>query len=320
MTSFWHRLPKPIKVLAPMEDVTDTVFRRIVARCGRPDVFFTEFTSADGLSSPGRNKVIHRLHYTEEERPIVAQIWGNKPEHYYETAQLLQELGFDGIDINMGCPVSTVVKKGKCSALIDNLPLAKELILAAQEGGGTLPISVKTRLGFKRLQTEEWISFLLELKLSVIIIHGRIAKHMSQHPANWDEIGKAVALRNQCGSKTLIIGNGDVRSKKAIDSLYHKYKVDGIMIGRGIFHDLFLFHEKIQMEDLTPDQKINLLLSHITLTRETWGTKKPFSILKKFFKVYLSNFRGASELRCLLMEAQDYKEAIELLNQAKSSS
>ena len=222
-----------------MEDVTDTVFRRIVAFCGRPDVFFTEFTSTDGLVSPGRLRVIERLEYTDEELPLVAQIWGNNPENYYKACQEIADRNFQGIDINMGCPVKKVAGKGCCSGLIDNPQLAGELIQAAKEGSKGLPVSVKTRLGYRKVQTEEWFSFLLEQDVPVITVHGRVAKHMSKYPADWDEIEKVVELRNQINPKTLIIGNGDVKSQAEITEKADSHGVDGVMIGRGIFCQSF---------------------------------------------------------------------------------
>ena len=149
MQGFWQQLQKPFTVLAPMEEVTDTVFRRVVAQCGRPDVFFSEFTSVEGLCSQGREAVVRRLHFTAEERPLVAQVWGLEPRNFFESARLIKQLGFDGIDINMGCPVPKIIKGGSCGALIEAPALAQELVAAAKEGAGGLPVSVKTRLGFR---------------------------------------------------------------------------------------------------------------------------------------------------------------------------
>lgn len=308
MASFWRTLNRPIKVLAPMEDVTDTVFRRMVARCGRPDVFYTEFTNTDGLCSAGREAVIHRLQFTEIERPIVAQIWGNNPEHYYRSARDLVALGFDGIDINMGCPVKKIVKNGSCSALIENKPLAAELIRAAKEGAGALPVSVKTRLGFRDWRGEEWCGFLLEQKPEVLTVHGRIAKEMSDFPARWDEIGKVVDLRDRMESDTLIIGNGDVGSLAEIEEKAARYRVDGVMVARGIFHNLFLFDPLRATIDHSPSERIALLRDHINLYRSTWGENKNLEVLKKFVKVYIASFDGASRLRNQLMEAASYPE------------
>lgn len=321
INSIWHKLPRPFSVLAPMEDVTDTVFRQIVMGCGRPDLFFTEFTSADGMFSAGRDKVIHRLDFDISEKPLIAQIWGNKPENYYSAARDIAALGFDGLDINMGCPVSKVIGKGSCSALIDNRALADELITAAREGlGGKIPLSVKTRLGFKEIQTEEWIGFLLEKRLSAITVHGRVAKHLSKYPANWEEIALAVKLKNAHSPDTVIVGNGDVQSFTDIHQKHQQYGVDGVMIGRGIFHNLFIFNPQgpDTMSGLSKEQRLNMLRSHIQKHMGFWGEVSQFAALKKFFKIYLSNFNGASDLRVAMLETKSPEEALNLIDSTLS--
>ena len=198
MKNFWLDLPTPFFILAPMEDVTDIVFRGMVRKAndGMPQVLFTEFTNCDGICSVGQSKVIHRLKYDPSQRPIVAQIWGKTPQNYEETSRLCLELGFDGIDINMGCPEKSVIKQGACSALINNQPLAKEIIAACKRGtNGKIPISVKTRIGFNKIQTEEWISFLLAQNIQALTVHGRTVAG-SDEPANWIEIKKAVEIKN----------------------------------------------------------------------------------------------------------------------------
>ena len=318
MNNFWKLLPRPFSVLAPMEDVTDTVFRRLIGSCGAPDVYFTEFTSTDGLCSKGRDAVIHRLQFTEGERPLVAQIWGNTPEHYYKTAQLLTEMGFDGIDINLGCPVPKIVKNGCCSALIDNPTLVAELYQATTEGAPQLPVSIKTRLGFKRKVTEEWSQFLLELNPAVLTMHGRTARQMSKVPANWDEIAKVVEIRNALQSDTIVIGNGDVTKRSQFAEFHERYGVDGIMVGRGIFQDPYLFDLSLAddyWEQQSEQQKLSLLLTHIRLHRSVWGERKPYAILKKFFKIYVSSFAGASELRTLLMQTNSMQDAADVIEQ-----
>jgi len=213
--NIWQQLKKPIFILAPMEDVTDTVFRQIVLSLGKPDLFFTEFTNCEALLSKGKRRVEHRLQFTSLEKPIIAQIWGTKPEQFKKVAETLVDMGFDGIDINMGCPERSVVRQGACSALIKDHALTREIIQAVKEGsGGKLPVSVKTRIGFNEIQTEEWIGFLLEQDLASLTIHGRTVKEMSAVPAHWDEIGKVTLLRDQLNSNTIIIGNGDVMSLK----------------------------------------------------------------------------------------------------------
>jgi tRNA-dihydrouridine synthase len=210
MNSVWNTLQKPFFVLAPMEDVTDTVFRRIVGRHGAPDLYVTEFTNTDALTSKGERIAMQRLRFEESERPIIAQIWGIHPKSYYESAKKIATMGFDGIDINMGCPQRDVIKSGACSALIRNHKLTKEIIEATKDGAGDLPLSVKTRIGFSEIQTEDWCRFLLEQNLAALTIHARTVKEQSLVPAHWEEVTKVVALRDKINKQTLIIGNGDV--------------------------------------------------------------------------------------------------------------
>src|SRR5436189_1302444 len=204
MKNFWHMLKKPIFILAPMEDVTDTVLRQVIARCGKPAVFFTEFTNVEGMFSRGERPVIQRLRYTEAERPLVAQIWGTRPENFFKAAKKLIDMGFDGIDLNMGCPASGVMQKGACSGLINNRPLAKEIIDATKEGaGGLIAVSVKTRLGFRTIDFS-WITFVLEQKPAVLTVHARTVSEMSRAPTNWDKLKTLCELRNAMQSTTLI--------------------------------------------------------------------------------------------------------------------
>jgi len=301
-------------ILAPMEDVTDTVFRRIVASCGRPDVFFTEFTSVDGLFSKGYQYVSKRLQFTPDEHPIIAQIWGANPENYFKAAQMLGEMGFDGIDINMGCPEKRVIKQGMCAALIENRSLAKEIIQATKEGidsaGGRMPVSVKTRLGIKSLVTEDWTGFLLDQGIEALTIHGRTVKEMSEVSVHWDEIEKVVKLRDSMNASTIIIGNGDVLSREdALDKVAH-YGVDGIMIGRGIFHDPWVFNREHYGEEVALVEKIAKLEQHIRLYESTWEGEKPFAVLKKFVKCYIAGHPGSSEMRADLMTTTTYDEIL----------
>ncbi len=309
MQTLWNRFKKPFFALAPMENVTDTVFRRIVARCGKPDIFFTEFTSTDGLCSKGYERVRKHLEFTDAERPIVAQIWGRRPEKFLQVAKMVADMGFDGIDINMGCPVRKVVSKGSCSGLIRNPSLAREIILATIEGAGNLPVSVKTRIGYKDIITEKWIGFLLEQPIAALTIHGRTVKEMSKVPAHWDEIGKAVQLRDQMKKDILIIGNGDIVSRLDAIDKYERFKVDGIMIGRGIFNNLWIFRD-IDPNTIGNEEKLHLLIDHISLFEEVWGGDRPYDIMKKFFKVYISGFPNAGDVRLELMNLQTSKEAI----------
>lgn len=316
----WNRLHKPIMALAPLDDVTDVVFRQIVVEAGKPDVFFTEFTNCDALCSPGREMHGKRLLYTEEQRPIIAQIWGSKPENFYEAAKLLVEKGFDGIDINMGCPDKKVLKAGLCAGLIENHALAKEIIEAVKEGASHLPISVKTRLGIRKPVVEEWIGFLLEQNLDAIIIHGRTVKEVSNVPANWEEIAKGVRLRDESKKETLIIGNGDVFSRTQALDYVDRYGVDGVMIGRGIFKDLWLFHPEKSAKDMSVQERLAMFLRHIDLWKETWADTKNFPIIKKFVKIYVHDFDGAAELRNEVMGSESLEEMEEVMKKWISSS
>lgn len=306
--NIWKTITKPFFVLAPMDDVTDVVFRELVTTTAPPDVFFTEFTNVEAMCSKGRESQIRRLLYTEHQRPIVAQIWGLDPLHYEETAKLVQEMGFDGIDINMGCPERTVVKNGACAAFIKNPKLAREVIEATRKGAPNLPLSVKTRIGFSTIQTEEWISFLLEQKLDAIIVHGRTAKEMSKVPAHWDEIAKVVVLRNSIAPETIVIGNGDVKNYAEGLVRVQETHVDGIMIGRGIFTNMWAFEKSSSQHMPSIQERIALLVHHVELYEKQWGTSKRFEVLKKFFKIYISEFPGASELRVRFMETTSYAE------------
>jgi len=308
--SLWTALPKPFLVLAPMENVTDAVFRQMVVRMGKPDVLFTEFTSTDGLCSKGYERVVRRLAFTPEEKPIVAQIWGNDPEKYFTVAKMLKEMGFDGIDINMGCPDKSIVRRGCCSGLIRNPSLAKEIIAATKEAAGNLPVSVKTRIGYNTISTQEWLGFLLEQNIDALTVHGRTKKEMSKVPAHWDEIGEVVKLRNAMKKETLIIGNGDVKSRKEAMEKVADYRVDGVMIGRGIFHNPWIFNKHITPENVSSKEKLQLLLDHIQLFSETWAETKPFALMKKFYKVYISDMPDANEFRMELMACTTPEETI----------
>lgn len=312
MKNIWKELKKPIFILAPMEDVTDTVFRQIIAHCAPPDLFFTEFTSIDGLLSKGAENVKRRFLYTEKERPLIAQIWGSSPQKFYEAASLISTMGFDGIDINMGCPDRGVMKHGGGSALIGKKDQVKDIVDSVKNATN-LPLSIKTRIGIKDIVTEDWISFLLSLNLDALTVHGRTARDMSKVPALWDEIGKAAKLKNSIAPETILIGNGDVLTRKDGLEKVDKYKVDGIMIGRGIFNNLWTF-EKVEQEH-TLNDNILALLKHVELFESTWGDRKNFLILKKFFKAYIKDFQNASDLRGKLMETKNGEEVKKILTE-----
>jgi len=304
-SNFWRSLPRPLFVLAPLADVTDAAFRELIAKYGKPDVMWTEFVSADGLAHPdAREKLLRDLSYTDTEHPIVAQLFGARPENMKAAAELCRELGFDGIDINMGCPDRSVEKQGAGAALIKDPARAREIIRAAQEGAGDLPVSVKTRTGYNRDEMDEWIPALLETGIAALTIHARTRKEMSKVPARWEDVARAVAIRNKMGADTLVIGNGDAvdladaRAKAAVSG------ADGIMLGRAIFGNPYLFNKDTRMEDLPLPERLRIMVEHTKLFEKRCEHKN-FAVMKKHYSAYVRGFDGAKELRMELMETQD---------------
>ena len=327
MPNFWKTLSKPIFALAPMEDVTDTSFREVVAGLSDQQylhLLFTEFTSVDGMNHPkGKIRVSERLLVSGSEKnllkqkniKLVAQIWGNKPELFHKIArEITAEYEFDGLDINMGCPVKNVVKNSCCSALINQPELAKEIILATKEATH-LPVSVKTRTGVKSHETEVWISHLMETKPAAIILHGRTQKQQSDGLADWEEIAKGVRIRDQIDPEVLFLGNGDVQSVSQGLALTTQYGLDGVMIGRGIFHDPWFFNPEHQPP--SKSERLSQLILHTQLFEQNWGGKKNLNLLKRFYKIYTNDFPGAAKLRADLMEATTFAEVYRIANAAK---
>jgi len=318
MSDFWQKFNGPVFSLAPMEDVTDTVFRELVMEMAVIDklhVVFTEFTSVDGMNHQvGRGRVSERLIVSPSERrllqkmgiKLVAQIWGRKPEIYYKVTKYITEnYRFDGIDINMGCPVKKVFKTGACSALIGEPNLAKEIILATKQGTH-LPVSVKTRTGIKEHQTDEWISNLLEVNPAAIILHGRTQQMQANGDANWKEIKKAVLLKNELNPNIPIHGNGDVFTYANGLKRLEESGVDGVMIGRGIFQNPWFFNP--EKSEISKEERIEKLLQHTRLFEKNWLGKKNFNILKRFYKIYLNSFEDAAKLRADLMNSKGYHD------------
>lgn len=310
--NFWAELPKPFFILAPMEDVTDVVFRHVVQAAGAPDVFFTEFTNSDSYCHPdGRQSVRGRLTFTEDEQPMVAHIWGDKPEFFREMSLGLAEMGFKGIDLNMGCPVPNVVGHGKGSGLILRPEVAAELIEAAKAGG--LPVSVKTRLGYKDIaEMENWLSHVLAQDIANLSIHLRTREEMSKVDAHWDLIPQVLAIRDRVAPQTLITINGDIPDRQTGLQLAEKYGVDGVMIGRGIFKNPYAFEK----EPRAHSSKELLDLLHLQLDlQDQYAELVPRSIvgLHRFFKIYVKGFPGAGDLRARLMNTKTTDEVREIL-------
>lgn len=312
-TNFWAELPKPFFILAPMEDVTDVVFRHVVKAAGAPDVFFTEFTNSDSFCHPdGIESVRGRLMFTEDEQPMVAHIWGDKPEFFREMSIALAEMGFKGIDLNMGCPVPNVAERGKGSGLILRPEVAAELIEAAKAGG--LPVSVKTRIGFtEKDELEAWISHLLKQDIANLSVHMRTRKEMSKVDAHWDLIPEIVKLRDEIAPQTLITINGDILDRQMGLELVEKYGVDGIMIGRGIFKNPYAFEKEVK--EHTPKEMMDLLRLQLDL-QDQFAEQVPRSIvgLHRFFKIYVKGFPGANDLRVSLMNTKSTAEVRTILD------
>lgn len=326
--NFWPSLPRPIMALAPMANVTDAAFRRMFAECGKPDVLWTEFVSVEGLLSRGRERLLPDLWFTPGEHPIVAQIFGGKPEQFEEVGSLIQELGFDGIDINMGCPDRGVEKSGAGAALIKDPERARGIVRAAKRGAGGLPVSVKTRLGYRHLaEMDDWVATLLEEKPAALTVHLRTRNEMSDVPAHWELARKIVTLRDRISPETMVLGNGDVESMADGRRKAEAAGMDGAMAGTGAFGNPWFFSGRI------PDvrERLERLVSHTALFEELYRSNDPrpisqggriknFELMKKHYKSYtsasaagLTAFDGAKELRLKLMEAKDAAEVREIV-------
>ncbi|CEG23593.1 putative tRNA-dihydrouridine synthase [Planococcus massiliensis] len=318
-TNFWRDLPRPFFVLAPMEDVTDVVFRHVVSHAGRPDVFFTEFTNTESYCHPeGMKSVRGRLLFTEDEQPMVAHIWGDKPEFFRQMSIGMAEMGFKGIDINMGCPVPNVATRGKGSGLILRPEAAAEIIQAAKAGG--LPVSVKTRLGYSELEEwRDWLTHVFKQDIANLSIHLRTRKEMSQADAHWELIPEIKKLRDEIAPDTLLTINGDILDRETGLKLVEQYGVDGVMIGRGIFKNPFAFEK--EPKEHGNEELLGLLKLHLDL-HDKYLEELPRSMsgLHRFFKIYVKGFRGAGELRNQLMNTKSTAEVRELLKQAELSA
>ena len=334
---FWNTIKRPIVCLAPMADVTDAAFRYMITKyskyggqdigaygapaptvpaTGGPDITWTEFVSADGLFLGGKSALMRDLLYTEAERPVVAQFFSPDPARMKRAAELAVELGFDGIDINMGCPDRSICKQGAGAALIRTPDRAREVIEATVEGAGTVPVSVKTRAGYASDdELDTWMELLLDMDLAAVTLHARTRNDMSKVPARWELVRRAVELRDRRKSKTLIIGNGDVMSvHDALERVAYS-GADGVMIGRGIFGNPWLFADLPRAKQggcgpYTPtiEERLRVMVEHTALFEELLGHHKSFALMKKHYKAYVSGWDGSKELRSRLMEAESAAE------------
>lgn len=330
LRGFWQKIideklskGETISVVAPMADVTDIAFRTMISKYSNPhgpDVMWTEFVSADGLNSPGREVLKRDLEFTDIERPIVAQLFTSTPENMRRAAALCRELGFDGIDINMGCPDKSIEKQGAGAAHIKDWRRAQEVIRAAQDGAGDIPVSVKTRIGYNKIEFMEWLPKILECNIPTLTVHLRTRKEMSLVDAHWDLMSEIVKLvREMTGEVkdggTIILGNGDVKSVTQGKRLAKETGCDGVMVGRGIFGTPWFFDEEVFNNGKTVEERLRICVEHTKLYEEKLGDIKSFAIMKKHFKAYVNGFDGAKELRMELMEcsnANEMEEKIEV--------
>ena len=326
INGFWKKLNKPFFALAPMADVTDMEMREMVAKYGKPDILWTEFVSCDGLLSRGKEKLLPDLWYSENQRPIVAQLFSSKPENFYKCAALIKQMGFDGLDINMGCPDKSVEKQGAGAALMKDPKLAQKIVLEAKRGAGTMPVSVKTRIGYNSNELKTWLPALLKTEPSAITIHVRTRKEMSKVPAQWELFPEIMDVVNKFTTKKtrpMIIGNGDVFSVGDAKEKAKKYGLDGIMIGRGIFGNPWLFSE-IDWGNLPVREKLKVALEHTKLFEKIFGETKEnkkifgkrarnFALMKKHYKAYINGFEGAKELRVKLMGTNSVEEVEKII-------
>ncbi|MEO5691100.1 MAG: tRNA-dihydrouridine synthase family protein [Candidatus Saccharimonadales bacterium] len=312
--SVWDTLPKPFMILAPMEAVTDVVFRHVIAKAGAPDLWYTEFTNATGWVHAGEKAIRGRLYKTDDEKPIIAQIWGGEPGDMEQLAAHCKKLGFDGIDINMGCPVKSAIKSGG-SALIRKPEVAIAAIKAAKTAG--LPVSVKTRIGYTSVdEWSTWLRIVLEQDIAALTVHLRTKKEMSKVPAHWEIMDDIVKLRDQIAPDTLIVANGDIEDREHGELLIAKHKLDGVMIGRGVFHNPYAFASNSGQER-TKDERLSLLQKHLDLYDQyQQHTTRPYDTLKRFFKIYVRDFDNASDLRTELMNTHSTNEARILIDSA----
>ena len=291
-----------------MEGVTDVMFRQVVARADRPDLFFTEFTNVSSYASEkGRGNALERFEIAPTDSPIIAQIWGKNPEHFSACAAALEDLGFSGIDLNFGCPDKNVNKTGGGAAMIKTPDLAVECFKNAKKSTN-LPVSIKTRLGWSQPEEfKDWLSTLLAEHPAALTVHLRTKKEMSKVPAHFELIPKILALRAKISPETKLIINGDIKNRAEALNLHEKYpEIDGFMIGRGVFTNPYCFTDHIG----TKDELMELLYLHLDLYEKYCKTHRvSYEPLKHFYKIYINNFPGASDLRAKLMETHDIAAA-----------
>jgi nifR3 family TIM-barrel protein len=305
---------QPLMVLAPMANVTDAAFRRVIAKYGKPDIMYTQFVSCDGLCSPGRDALLPDLWFDESERPIVGQFFGANPETFYKCGQLAVELGFDGFDINMGCPDKSVLKQKAGSGMILYPEQAKEVIKATKEGAKGIPVSVKTRIGYEKIEWQSWLPVILEEDVAALIVHLRTKSEMSKVPAHWELASEIASLTREYN--TPFLGNGDVESLADAEAKCAEHGIDGVMLGRAIFGNPWRFNQNIRKEDLPLEEVLRVMLEHAQLFDELYGGIKSFDTMRKHFSSYVGGFHGARQVRQQLVHSESLDEVKTILAEA----
>jgi len=314
----WSKIAKPIVALAPMAGYTDSAYRQLVKTIAPKVICFTEFTSVDALKY-GSWKAQQQVDFNSElERPLVAQIFGKKPDHFVEAAQILEEKGVDAIDINMGCPAKKVVSSDHGSALLKNPELAFKIVEETVKAT-SLEVSVKTRIGVSNCDLDWYIDFCKEIEnrgAKALSIHGRTAKQMYTGFADWEPIYEVKKHLN-----IPVIGNGDIKS--AADAKEKLKNLDGVMIGRGSMGNPWVMAEVYAaLNDETYEspktfaEKLPFYKLHCELMTQTKGEKVACLEMRKHLATALRGFEGASELRHRAVRVESLKEALSILDEA----
>ena len=311
MADFWKQLKKPIIGLAPMDGVTDYPARQIQIEVARPDILFTEFVCVEFLSARPE-KLKRRIYFGENERPLVAQIFGHTPSAFAGIVEKIAASGFDGLEINMGCPSRNVTKSGGGGALIGNFKLAGEIIRATiaaiESTKKNIPLSVKTRIRESQTATREWFSFLAGFPFSAITIHGRILKQCLSGPVDWPAIEDAAEIVKSKG--ILYLGNGGITSLTEAKEKCVAHKLDGILIGKAAVGNPWIFKENYK-----PDIKeiLDTVVRHGELAQEFYGERN-FSAVFKHFNGYVRGFDGCKQLRMELLKSKNIDEVKKIIH------
>lgn len=298
----WKDLPIPIIGLTPMDGVTDFPMREIQSQIAKPSVMFTEFISVEGFSRVPDN-FEKKLSYSDNQKPIIVQIFGHTPEDSAKSCKLLVKKGFGGIDINMGCPAKTVLQHGSGGALIGNYELADKIIKACLKvtKDNNIPLSVKTRIGKKEAITEEWIKFLSSFPIDCITVHGRLLKDVHSGENNWDEVAKGAKIAHSKGITYL--GNGGIKSIEDAQKVSEEYDLDGVLIGQAAYGNPWIFSDK----EPTVEEKLYTLIEHAKLAEEFYG-EKGFVSVRKHLAWYCKGVKKSKKLRSELVMTSNHDE------------